>query len=280
MTINYDLHTHSTASDGAYTPTELVQQAARSGIDALALTDHDTTSGLKEAMAAGSESGIQVIAGLEISVSWNKKTIHLIGLNIDPEATALQKGIEGLQEIRADRAIEMGRRLEKAGIPGIYQAAKDLAGSGMVTRTHFAHALAGLGLAVDVRDVFKRYLTPGKPGYVNTTWAEMGEAINWIKSAGGVTVLAHPQRYNLTGSCLRRLVLEFRDEGGLGLDVLSGVASPGEVQSSTEYAKRYELLASCGSDFHSPQYQWPKLGRMPRLPESLTPIWTAWGATP
>lgn len=274
--LRHDLHTHSTASDGCYTPTELVSRAMAAGIDVLALTDHDSTAGLAEAGAAALQSAILLIPGVEISVTWQRKTLHLVGLAIDARDESLQAGLRQLEAIRADRAREMGRRLERAGISGIAEEAEALAGAGMITRTHFAHCLARRGLALDARDVFNRYLTTGKPGYVATHWAEMEDAIRWISGAGGVAVLAHPQRYKLTGSWLRRLLGEFKEMGGMGLEVLSGTASLGDVQSSTALAQRFGLLASCGSDFHGPDEGWPKLGRLPVLPTGLEPVWRHW----
>lgn len=270
-----DLHTHSRASDGAYSPTELVEHAAASGIRMLALTDHDTTAGLTEARQAAQQTGIQVISGVEISVTWEKKVIHLVALNVNPDQPDLRQGLTNLQTIRQERAREMGQRLAKAGIPGLYEATSEMAGEGMITRTHFGHLLVRLGLAADMRDVFNRYLTPGKPGYVSTQWATLEDAIRWSQLAGGITVMAHPQRYNLTKSWMRRLLGEFQELGGEGLEVLSGTAPPGEVQASAELAKRYNLLASCGSDFHNPAYSWPKLGRLPAMPRGLTPVWEA-----
>jgi hypothetical protein len=275
----YDLHTHSTASDGVYAPAELVAHAAAAGVDVLALTDHDSTAGLNEARQAAAENGIRLIPGVEISVTWQSRTLHLVSLNVNPDCELLQQGLLNLQETRAERALEMGRRLAKAGIPGVFEAAEALAGGGMMTRTHFAHHLAELGLAADVRDVFNRYLTPGKPGYVSTRWADMEDAIAWTQAAGGVAVIAHPQRYHLTGSWMRRLLGEFKEMGGLAIEVVSGTAAAGEVQSSAEQARRFDLLASCGSDFHNPAHGWPKLGRLPPLPKGLTPVWSVWETT-
>jgi predicted metal-dependent phosphoesterase TrpH len=272
----YDLHTHSTASDGAYAPAELVEQAAAAGITGLALTDHDSTAGLAEAQAAAATLGVRLIPAVEISATWQNKTIHIVGLNISPECELLRQGLARLQATRHERAQEMSRRLAKYGIPGVFEAVQTMAGDGMITRTHFAKHLAGLGLAGSVRDAFDRYLTHGKPGYVSTRWAEMEEAVTWIRTAGGAAVLAHPQRYKLTGSWLRRLLSEFREAGGAGLEVVSGTASPGDVQSSAEYARRFDLLASCGSDFHSPDNNWSKLGRLPPLPTGLVPVWSLW----
>jgi predicted metal-dependent phosphoesterase TrpH len=276
----HDLHTHSAASDGAYSPAELLERAAVAGIQVLALTDHDTTAGLAEAQEAADLRGVDFIAGIEISVTWQNRTLHIVGLRIDPEHGALQVGLEGLRQIRTDRALEMDARLARAGISGILDAARQLAGPGMITRTHFARCLASRGLAADVRDVFNRYLTPGKPGHVSTRWADMDTAIDWIRGAGGIAVLAHPQRYKLTHSWLRRLLDEFKEMGGEALEVLSGTSAPGDVQSSAALARHHGLLASCGSDFHGPDDSWPKLGRLPGLPAGLNPVWRAWEQPP
>lgn len=271
---DYDLHTHSTASDGGYPPSELVRHAAAAGITTLALTDHDCTLGLAEAQTAAQTLGIRLIPGLEISTTWQGKTLHLVGLGIDPDSAPLQHGLAQLQATRAERAAEIGRRLDKYGIPGVFEAVRAKAGDGMLTRGHFAKHLAQLGLAGNVRDAFERYLIHGKPGYVPTRWADLADAIDWINTAGGVAVLAHPQRYKLTGSWLRRLLGEFREMGGAGLEVVAGTAAPGDVQSSAELARRFDLLASIGSDFHSPENLWPKLGRLPPLPAGLVPVWS------
>lgn len=195
----YDLHTHSRASDGVYAPDALVARAAAAGIRTLALTDHDTTAGLAEGQAAARQHGLQLVAGVEISVTWEKRTLHLVGLAIDPTHAPLAAGLLELQQIRAQRARTIGQRLEKAGLPGIYEEACRLAGDGMMTRTHFAACIARRGLAADMRDVFNRYLTTGKPGHVPTCWVAMETAIGWIRGAGGIAVLAHPQRYKLSG---------------------------------------------------------------------------------
>lgn len=253
-----------------------MEQAAAKGIKTLALTDHDSTAGLAEAGDAAALYGIVLVPGVEISTAWQDKSIHIVGLNLDPDFKDLQTGLEKLKTQRRERAREIGRRLEKYGLTGLFEAVQTRVGEGMLTRTHFAQCLYDLGIAASVRDAFERYLARGKPGYVATRWTEMEQAIAWIRGAGGVAVVAHPQRYKLTGSWLRRLLGEFREMGGEGMEVLSGTAPPGEVQSSAEYAKRFNLLASCGSDFHSPEHVWPKLGRLPPMPAGLTPVWSAW----
>ncbi|QSA96979.1 PHP domain-containing protein [Methylococcus sp. EFPC2] len=276
--MTYDLHTHSTASDGAYTPTELVRRAAEAGVGHLALSDHDCTDGLAEAERAASLYGLRLIPAVEVSVSWQGKSVHIVGLNISAACASLQTGLQGLQATRRERALEMGKRLAKEGIPGAYEAAYLLAGDGMITRTHFAHFLVTQGLSPSVKDVFGRYLTPGKPGYVSTEWAGLEAAVSWIREAGGIAAVAHPQRYKMTGSWLRRLFAEFKEAGGEAMEVISGTSSPNDIQTMAQHAKRFGLLASLGSDFHSPEHSWLKLGKLPPLPEGLTPVWSRWHA--
>ena len=273
---SYDLHTHSTASDGAYAPAELVRQAHAAGVTHLALTDHDCTHGVAEAQAEAAQCGLKLIPAVEISTTWHGKSVHIVGLAIDPDCPELQQGLGRLQTQRLARAEEMGHNLAKNGIEGGFEAARSLAGLGMITRTHFAQYLAGLGLAGSVRQVFERYLVQGKPGYVHTEWADMKEAVGWIKTADGVAVLAHPQRYKLTASWLGRLLIEFKSVGGEALEVVAGTASLGDIQSSASAARRHGLLASVGSDFHSPDNSWLKLGRLPELPKDLSPVWSVW----
>lgn len=272
----YDLHTHSTASDGHYSPAELVRQAHSAGITHLALSDHDCTAGLAEAAAQARELQMALIPSVEISVTWQGKSVHIVGLNIDPECEVLQQGLAGLQAQRLTRAEEMGRRLDKIAIRGGFEAARALAGEGMLTRTHFAQFLIQAGAVTKMREAFDRYLTHGKPGYVPTQWASMEDSIRWIKTAGGVAVVAHPQRYNLSNTWLNRLLTEFKLLGGEAIEVLSGNPNLAEIQSSSSFARRHGLLASVGSDFHSPEYPWLRLGRLPALPTDLTPVWSLW----
>lgn len=272
----FDLHTHSWYSDGHYAPADLVDRAEKQGIRVLALTDHDTTAGIPEARAACEARSIRLIPGVEVSVTWEKKTIHVIGLGVDPENEGLQATLSAIGLIRESRAAEMGERLARKGILGVLDEAREIAGVGMVTRTHFARVLAARGHALDVRDVFGRFLTPGKPGYVSTTWAPLEKAVAAIRDAGGSAVIAHPLRYRLTRSWLRRLAGEFREVGGAGIEVLSGQPSPGDMQSMRDFAIRERLRGSCGSDFHGPDEGWPKLGRVPLMPTGVEPIWATW----
>ena len=273
MTIQYDLHSHSIASDGTLAPAELVNTAHAGGVQVLALTDHDTTEGLHGARERALELGLQLVPGVEISVSWQAQTIHVLGLNINPDCTELQAGLAGLREFRNWRAVEIGRRLAKAGIEGGTQGARALAKGSIVGRTHFAHFLVEHGHARSVREVFKRFLVNNKPGFVSGQWASLEDALHWIDRAGGMAVIAHPARYRMTASKLRRLIGEFREAGGLGMEVVSGSHTRDNISTMAALCRNEKLLASCGSDYHGPENPWVQLGQLPELPTGCTPVW-------
>ena len=273
----HDLHTHSTASDGTLTPTALVARAAEVGIQVLALTDHDTLNGIAEGQAAASELGLTLIPGVEISVTWGGRTLHILGLGIDPAAPALNAGLGGVRDYRDWRAKEIGQRLAAKGIDGAYAGALALAADEhFVGRTHFARFLVQRGYAATVRDVFKRYLVKGKPGHVTGNWASLEEALGWIREAGGQAVVAHPARYGLTGFKMRHLIGEFRELGGVGIEVISGSHSRDEACVYAQRARDFALLASAGSDYHGPEHPYMELGRLPKLPPGCVPIWADW----
>ena len=272
----YDLHAHSIASDGSLTPTELVARAKSKGVDVLALTDHDVTDGIAEAHAAAQEQDVRLIAGVEVSVTWNGATVHILGLGIDPACDELQQGLKKLREFREWRAAEIGRRLEASGIAGALEGAKKYATGALISRTHFAHFLVEYGYAKDLRKVFKRYLVHNKPGYVPGEWATLEDAIHWINAAGGQAVIAHPGRYRLSATRMRQLFSEFKDFGGVGLEVVSSAHSQSECMTMARYAKQFDLLASRGSDYHGPKHAWVELGNIPPLPEECLPIWHNW----
>ena len=276
MSLSFDLHSHSIASDGTLSPTELVQRAHAQGVDVLALTDHDGTGGLEEAGLVARELGLQFVAGVEISVSWNGVTFHIVGLNIDPSHTGLQAGLSKLRSFREERAEEISLRLAKHGIEGALEGAKAFASGQILGRTHFARFLVEQGHAKDMRKVFKKFLVHNRPGYVSGEWATLEDALSWIHDSGGQAVIAHPARYRLSATRLRQFMQEFKDAGGDGLEVVSGSHSAGDVQGMAQYAKRFELLASCGSDYHGPEQPWIELGKLPALPEGCTPIWQNW----
>ena len=269
----YDLHSHSTASDGSLTPTALVARAIEQDVDVLALTDHDGTEGLAEARQAAEGTGLTLIPGVEISVTWGGTTIHILGLNVDVDNLALQHGLAILRNYRVGRAEKIATRLDKAGIAGALDGARKYASDVMLGRVHFAKFLVEHEYAKDINDVFKRYLVRNKPGYVPGEWANLSDAISWINNAGGQAVIAHPARYRITASKLRRLITEFKEAGGVGLEVVSGRQHPEEVKTLARLAEQFELLSSCGSDFHSPENTWVELGRLAMMPESCVPIW-------
>jgi len=278
--IHYDLHSHSTASDGTLAPAELVRRAHAQGVDVLALTDHDVTDGLIEARQVAEELGLLLIPGVEISVSWNGTTIHVVGLNIDPDNPVLQAGLASLREQRLQRGEEIARRLAKHGIEGALQGAMAYSNGQILSRTHFARFLVAQGHAKDIRQVFKKFLVKNRPGHVPGDWASIEDAVHWIKASGGQAVIAHPARYKITASRLRQFIEQFKGCGGVGIEVVSGSHSPGDVQGMLQHAKRFDLLASCGSDYHGPEQAWVELGKLQPLPEGCTPVWNNWESVP
>lgn len=274
----YDLHCHSTASDGELRPAELMQLAADKGIEAIALTDHDVTDGLKEAAEAAAGLGLEFISGVEISVTWRAKhLIHIVGLNFDINNAALQQGLSGLRQQRDARAEEMAKRLEKkAKIDNVLEGVRQYANGKILSRTHFGHFLYNEGHVKTLQDAFDRYLGEGKPAYVKSEWSPLEEAVDWITEAGGVAVIAHPARYKLSATKLRGLIEDFKACGGLGIEVVSGSQNRNDSRNIAEYCKRYDMHASIGSDYHGPSQSWLKMGAIPPLPSGCTPIWEAW----
>ena len=273
MTGLYDLHSHSLASDGTLGPAELVRAAYAAGIQVLALTDHDTTEGVSGAQSHARDLGLRLVPGVEISVTWQRQTIHLLGLNIDPDCARLQAGLSGLREFRNWRAREIGRRLASAGIGGSYEGARALAKGSIVGRTHFARFLVEQGYAGSLREVFKHYLVNNRPGFVSGKWAGLEDALEWITTAGGLAVIAHPARYRMTASKLRRLTGEFRECGGLAMEVVSGSHTRDDIGRMAALCRNEQLLASSGSDYHGPENPWIQLGQLPELPSGCVPVW-------
>jgi predicted metal-dependent phosphoesterase TrpH len=268
-----DLHLHSRASDGALSPTELVELAASHGVRMLSLTDHDCTDGLAEASRAAAANGIRFIPGVEISATWQNRTLHIVGLGIEPDAPALQQGLAAQQKLRDERAQEIGRRLAKRGIDDAYAGARELAGSAEITRTHFARHLLARGHARTFQDAFKRFLQRGKPGHVQVNWASLEQSINWIHAAGGHAVFAHPLRYGMTRAWLLRTLTAFKEAGGDGMEVICGRSNRDELMNAAHLAARFELAGSVGSDFHTPDNPHLQPGGLPPLPDNVTPIW-------
>ena len=247
------------------------------GLRAIALTDHDTVAGMAEADAAAHRHGIALIPGVEISVTWGAKTLHLLGLRIDPAAPLLLQGLTEVRATRMQRAEQMAMRLQREGICDRFEAVLASAADGRtVSRTHFARQLVALGVVKDVQAAFRRFLGEGKPAFVRARWAALGDAIRWIRSAGGVAVLAHPARYGLKPARLGELCREFKALGGEGLEVVSASHTPEDVARLSLLARTFELRASAGSDFHSPEESWLDLGAIPALPSHCVAVWQDW----
>ena len=273
MTELYDLHCHSNASDGTLSPTELVLRAHQQGVTSLALTDHDTTAGLAEAQLCATATGINLITGIELSTNWQDKCFHVVGLGINPAYPPLAEATHNLQNTRVERAEKIALKLEKKRIPGALEAVKNAAGEGMITRTHFADFLMSQNHVSNQQEAFDRYLAKGKAAYVATSWAELELAISWITGSGGVAVLAHPLRYKLTANWMKQLLSAFKDAGGQGIEVITSRMNADEIRVAADYAKRFDLAGSVGSDFHNAANQWVELGRLAPLPKNIKPVW-------
>lgn len=274
--MNFDLHCHSDVSDGALPPAEVARRAARAGVQVWALTDHDELDGLEEARAAAVEEGMRFVPGVEISVTWRGSTIHIVGLRIDAANPQLVAGLAQVRGGRVARARAMAAELEKAGIPGAFEGAMAHAENPeMIGRTHFARCLADKGIVAEARDAFRRYLVPGKPGYVPHRWAALADAVRWIRAAGGQAVLAHPGRYGLAAGAFDGLLQEFRGAGGEALEVVTSSHSPDQVRQFSAVARAHDFAASRGSDFHGPA-EGAEFGSLPPLDPGLRPVWQHW----
>jgi predicted metal-dependent phosphoesterase TrpH len=274
---NYDLHNHSTRSDGLLSPTQLIELASRNGVDAIALTDHDTTDGLEEAAAAARGSAMALVPGVEISVDWGGTTLHVVGLAIDPQAAALVQGLRLLRDGRWGRAEKIAAALEKLGFAGTFDGALALAqNKEMLSRTHFGRHLAQTGVVKNVQQAFDKYLAKGKPAYVPHRWATLEEAVSWIRASGGVAVMAHPGRYGLKPMMRDEMLAQFQRYGGEAIEVVTGSHRPEEYAAWQRVAKEFGFLASRGADYHGPGESPIEPGRMPALHASAVPVWSRW----
>jgi len=274
--LNADLHCHSVVSDGTLQPEALAARAKANGVELWALTDHDEVGGQQRARDAALALGMDYLSGVEISVSFAGITVHIIGLGLDPENSALRQGLESTRGGRGARAREMSDELAKVGISGAYEGALKFVGNPeLIGRTHFARFLVDVGACADTSEVFRRYLVEGKPGFVPHRWATLGNAVRWICDAGGMAVIAHPGRYKFTPTEEFALFSEFMAHGGRGVEVVTGSHTKAEYQKYGDMALEFGLLASRGSDFHSPGESHTDLGALPDLPGKLTPVWQA-----
>lgn len=275
--IDADLHSHSCVSDGTLAPSEVVRRAHERGVHLYALTDHDHLGGIAEARDEARRLAMGFVSGVEISVSWGVETVHIVGLRVDPTCQALLEGLAVTRKGRDARAREMGDALAAAGIEGAYEGAlRHVTNPSMVARTHFARFLVERGVCADMREVFRRYLVEGKPGFVEHRWASLGDALGWIRSAGGVAVLAHPARYRLDAGALDALIDQFRALGGTAIEVVCASHTRDDQRRFAAIAAARGLRASRGTDFHGPDENRVDFGQLPALPEGLVPVWQDW----
>jgi len=272
--LNADLHCHSVVSDGTLTPEALAARAKANGVELWALTDHDEIGGQRRAAAAARENGLQYLTGTEISVTFAGETVHIVGLGFDADDPRMHEGLFATRGGRGARAREMAAQLAQVGIPGAYEGALRYVGNPeLISRTHFARFLVEAGACKDTSEVFRRYLTQGKPGFVPHRWAGLRDAVQWITQSGGVAVIAHPARYRFNATEEYALFTEFKAHGGRGVEVVTGSHTAAEAVRYAETAREFGLAASRGSDFHSPDESHTDLGRLPPLPADLTPVW-------
>lgn len=272
--LNADLHCHSVVSDGTLTPEALAARAKANGVELWSLTDHDEIGGQHRAAAAARSQGMAYLTGTEISVTFAGNTVHIVGLGFDPDNTALAQGLAATRGGRGERAQEMAAQLAQVGIHGAYEGALKFVGNPeLISRTHFARFLVETQVCHDTNEVFRKYLTEGKPGYVPHRWATLGDAVRWITEAGGLAVIAHPARYKFTANEEYALFSEFKAHGGAGVEVVTGSHTAAEYVTYAAMAEEFGLAASRGSDFHSPDESHTDLGTLPYLPGHLTPIW-------
>ena len=272
--LNADLHCHSVVSDGTLTPEALAERAKTNGVELWALTDHDEIGGQHRALAAAKAQGMRYLTGTEISVTFAGETVHIVGLGFDPDDVAMQQGLRATRGGREQRAMEMSDGLAKVGIKGAFEGAlKFVSNPELISRTHFARFLVESGVCRETNEVFRKYLTEGKPGYVPHRWASLRDAVTWITSAKGLAIIAHPARYKFTPNEEYALFTEFKAHGGRGVEVVTGSHTAAEYLKYAETAKEFDLAASRGSDFHSPEESRTDLGSLPFLPGNLTPVW-------
>lgn len=271
---NADLHCHSVVSDGTLTPEALAERAKANGVELWSLTDHDEIGGQHRAMAAAKAQGMRYLTGAEISVSFAGQTVHIVGLGMDPDDQALANGLRATRGGREQRAREMADDLARVGIQGAFEGALKYVGNpDLISRSHFARYLVEIGACKDIPEVFRKYLTEGKPGFVPHRWAALGDAVRWITGAGGVAVVAHPGRYPFSATEEYALFTEFKQHGGQGVEVVTGAHNAADVLKYTALCQELGLVASRGSDFHSPDESHTDLGCLPNLPGQLTPVW-------
>jgi predicted metal-dependent phosphoesterase TrpH len=269
-----DLHSHSYYSDGILSPSEVVSLAHKSGCNLFSLTDHDTTEGLIEAQLESNKLNLNFINGVEISAFWRNSAIHIVGLGIDEDNDELQTGLAFNQTLRKDRAKKIALGLWRSGIKDAFEKAEKVSGGHMLTRTHFAQMLIQEGYCKDMKSVFRRYLTGRKPGGVRVEWKDFDEVIKWIQSAGGKALIAHPFRYRMTHTKIKKMLIDFKEANGDGFEVINANSTDEEISLGDQWSEDYNLLASIGSDFHGWPNQRVQIGNLADLPNNSRAIWS------
>ncbi len=246
-----DLHTHTTASDGIYSPRKLIDIAVSKGVRAIAITDHDTVGSISEALDYASTMRYTVFPGIEYSVDYSRGSLHLVGLNIDHDYAPMLEELERLNDMRRQRAYRMIDDLRKHGFDVTAAEVEDIARGAAIGRPHIARIMVRKGYAKDMTDVFQRFLIKGKPGYVKKEKISLEKAVELINGAGGIPVLAHPLSLEYKdGGDFEELLMEFISKGVRGIEVYAGMHTVKAAEKYMEFAKRYGLLVSGGSDFH------------------------------
>lgn len=247
-----DLHVHSNKSDGSFTPTELVDYAIKKGLYAFALTDHDTTDGIDEAVAYTASLGnpVEVIAGIEFSTEYEGRDIHLVGLYIKHHSEAFQSRIQAFVDSRINRNKKMCRNLQNAGIDITYEKLMAAFPGSVVTRAHYAQYLLTHGYIKSLPEAFDRYVGDNCPCFVPREKVTPAQAVQLILAAEGFPVLAHPTLYHMSGKRLELLIASLKDAGLMGIEALYSTYTAGETREMHRLAKKYDLLVSGGSDFH------------------------------
>lgn len=267
----FDLHSHTRFSDGVLTPFELISRAVEKGVDVLAITDHDTLDAYREIPL--SQDRLKLVAGIELSTQCGTTGIHVLGLNIDLNSDAIVHAARVQSETRLQRARRIAESLKKKGIEDAFEGAMKLSVGSYIGRPHFAQHLINIGKADSMQNAFKKYMGDGKAGDVKKHWAELPQIIRWIRDANGIAVLAHPMKYKLTRTRLKRLLDSFVKAGGQGMEVISGQQTPQQTSGMAQLCEQKNLLASCGSDFHMPGKPWAELGVFASLPNGVVPVW-------
>lgn len=277
-----DFHCHTTASDGALSPLQIIDLAVEQQVECLAITDHDTTKGYELARDYALSNGVKLIPGAEISCLWQGRTIHIVALNIDIEHSGLQQGLQSIRQLRRDRASAMLEKLSakpNAHLQALPKKIEELVGDGIVGRGHFAQAMIELGLVSKAQQAFDKFLKSGRIGYVKAQWPKLETVVHWIVQAGGVAVIAHPKNYKLSSNKLNVLIEDFKQAGGQAIEVVNRPRSCAESLGMAQRAQRFELFASIGSDFHRPEHTWRGLGWLAPLPENCRPVWQLFDTT-